>query len=229
MSVFRSETVACPLCGSEIDVDLVVSVNADRRPDLRAAILDNSFQRQACPSCGANFRIDPEFTYMDMGRGQYIGVWPLAERARWRACAEQTQQAFDAALGAEASPEARRLGERMQPRVVFGWPALIEKILARGAGIDDATLEVAKIAAMSSGGESPLPGERELRLVGVDDQTLTLGWVSSAEGRLGEALAVPRQLITDIEAEPAAWQELRADVAEGLMVDFQREMLADDE
>jgi hypothetical protein len=226
MSVFRTQTLPCPMCGAEVDFELVISVNADRRPDLRAAILDNSFQRQACPSCSTNFRVDPEFTYMDMGRGQYIGVWPVARRSEWRQCSERTQQAFDAALGAGASPAARKLGEKMQPRVVFGWPALIEKILARQAGIDDRTLEIAKVVAMGSGSEAPLPGQRELRFVALSGDDLVLAWVTTAESRLSAPMKVPRQLIADIEAEPAAWQELRDDVAEGLVIDFQREMLA---
>jgi hypothetical protein len=37
---------------------------------------------------------------------------------------------------------------------------------------------------------------------------------------------VPRQLIADIEAEPAAWQAVRETVADGDVVDFQRELLA---
>ncbi|HEX7441896.1 MAG TPA: CpXC domain-containing protein [Caldimonas sp.] len=119
-------------------------MNADRRPDFRDAILDGSFQRQPCPGCATPFRVEPEFT--DMKRGQYIGVWPTARRADWQACGEKTRAVFDDALGRNAPPEARRIGEDLDVRVVFGWPALVEKILARGAGIDDRTLEVAKLA-----------------------------------------------------------------------------------
>ena len=39
------------------------------------------------------------------------------------------------------------------------------------------------------------------------------------------ALSVPRQVIADIEADPGRWQALREDVAEGVVVDFQRDML----
>ena len=66
MSVFHTETVNCPACATPVEFKLVFSVNADRRPDLREAIVAGTFQRQPCPSCGAEFRVDPEFTYMEL-------------------------------------------------------------------------------------------------------------------------------------------------------------------
>lgn len=227
MSIFRSAEVACPACATPASFELVHSVNAGRRPDLRDAILDRSFQREACPSCGHAFRVEPEFIYIDLGRAQYIGVWPASKRGQWRACAAQTRGVFETALGRKATAEARSLGEGLVVRVVFGWPALVEKLLAQQAGIDDRTLEVAKLAVMRSQDEVPLPGRSELRLVGDRDGDLVLAWISgSLEEDPPPALRVPRQLIADIEAEPAVWQAVRATTAEGDVVDFQRELLA---
>jgi CpXC protein len=48
MSKFETQTLTCPSCGEAVDFEAVASVNADRRPDLREAILDFSFQRQVC-------------------------------------------------------------------------------------------------------------------------------------------------------------------------------------
>src|SRR5437879_9048961 len=79
MSMFQTMTVNCPECGTAVDFKAVISVNADRRSDLRAAIIDGSFQRQPCPKCGKDFRLDPELTYVDVGRGQWIAVFPVAK------------------------------------------------------------------------------------------------------------------------------------------------------
>lgn len=223
MSIFTTHTIQCPACATPIDFELVMSVNADRRPDFRDAILDGSFQRQPCPGCATPFRVEPEFT--DMKRGQYIGVWPTARRADWQACGEKTRAVFDDALGRNAPPEARRIGEDLDVRVVFGWPALVEKILARGAGIDDRTLEVAKLAVMRSSEETPLPGHRALRLVQVDDASMLFAWVG-AGGEPPPSWRVARQLIADIEAKPEAWKATRDTVASGDVIDFQRELLA---
>ena len=154
-------------------------------------------------------------------------MWPASKRGQWRERAAETRRVFETAMGRNATAEARSLGQGLVVRVVFGWPALVEKLLAQQAGIDDRTLEVAKLAVMRSQDETPLPGRSELRLVGERDGELVLAWVSAS---LAEepppAWRVPRQLIADIEAEPAAWQAVRDTTAEGDVVDFQRELLA---
>lgn len=227
MSIFRTHTLPCPSCGTPVDYQLVHSVNADRRPDLRDAILDGSFQLQECPSCGTPFRCEPEFTYLDQKRGQYIGVWPASRRHEWQACAAKTRQVFDDSLGVNAPREARVLGEKLSVRTVFGWPALVEKLIARDAGIDDRTLEAAKLAVMRTQGETPLPGQLELRLIAAEGGDPVLAWLGGgSEGAALPALKVPRKLIDEIEADPARWQALRDSVAEGDVVDFQRELLA---
>jgi hypothetical protein len=227
MSIFRTSEVGCPTCATPTSFELVHSVNAGRRADLRDAIIDGSFQSEACPSCGHVFRVEPEFIYMDLGRAQYIGVWPASKRGQWRACAAETRNVFESAMGRRATGEARSLGEQLVVRVVFGWPALVEKLLAQQAGIDDRTLEVAKLTVMRTQDETPLPGRSELRLVGERDGELVLAWLG---GGVDEdpppAWRVPRQLIADIEADPAAWQAARDTTAEGDVVDFQRELLA---
>ncbi len=225
MSIFRTLEAHCPTCDTAVAFELVYSVAADRRPDLREAILDGSFQRQACPSCGASFRADPEFSYMDIGNGLYIGVWPASTREQWREHAGRTQAVFDEMLGVGASAEAREIGAKLTPRAVFGWAALVEKILARQAGIDDTVLEVAKVAVTRMLEDMPLPGAHEFRLLRLEGADPVFGWVRTADGTVQGALRVPRRFIAAFETDPEKWQAARAKVADGLVVDFQREML----
>lgn len=226
MSIFRTIEVHCPKCATPVEFEVVYSVAADRRPDLRDAILDGSFQRQPCPSCGTSFRAEPEFSYMDIANGLYIGVWPVEKRTQWRECAERTRAVYEEMLGSGASSEAQELGRRLQPRAVFGWAALVEKIRARIAGIDDRTLEIAKAAVLRASDHMPIPGAEEFRLLRLEGDDPVCAWVRTADGTAHDALRVPRQLIADIDAAPDTWNAMREAVGDGLVVDFQREMLA---
>jgi hypothetical protein len=225
VSIFRYLDAQCPACATPVTFELVYSVNADRRPDLRESILDGSFQRMACPSCGTSFRADPEFSYMDMAHGQYIGVWPASKREQWHDFAQRTQEVFDQMLGSGATPEAQEIGKRLEPRAVFGWAALVEKILTKQAGIDDRTLEIAKAAVLRMQDTMPLPGVQEFRLLRMEGEDPVFGWVRTADGTASGAVKVPRKLIADIDGAPDTWRELRESVGDGLVVDFQREML----
>ena len=94
MSMFQTMTVNCPECCTAVDFKAVFSVNADRRPDLRAAIIDGSFQRQPCAQCGKAFQLDPEMTYVDVGRGQWIATFPVAKLGQWKDLEEQARATF---------------------------------------------------------------------------------------------------------------------------------------
>ena len=223
MSVFNTVAIACPACGSSVNFELVHSVNAARRPDLRAAILDRSFQRQACPSCGTMFRVAPTFTYLDIGRKQFIAAWPATEVTNWTVVEARSQAAYDRAFGAGSDGAALAAG--MQARCVFGWLGLNEKLIALEHGIADVALEMAKLATLQAMGEMKLGADREFRLVGATADELIVGWLRTSSEEIDDEYSVPRQLLKDIESAPDAWAALRADVSGGMFVDYRRLLL----
>ncbi len=226
MSVFNVMTVTCPSCGASVKFNTVLSVNADRRPDLRVAILAGSFQRQPCPECHAEFRLDPEMTYVDVARGQWIGVFPIAKIGHWQELEEQTRVTFDRAYGAKASGAAREIGAGMKARLVFGWAALREKLVAMDQGLDDVTLELAKIAMIRGMDKPPVGADTELRLGGVDGDSFAIAWLTAATEGVKEILRVPRSLYDEIAADEAGWSALRASLTAGPFVDANRFLLA---
>lgn len=226
MSIFQTLDVPCPTCKAVVSFDLVHSVNADRRPDLRQAILDRSFQRETCPACGLTFRVEPEFTYINLKRGQYIAVWPVSKRAEFKALEARCRAAFDKAFGAAAPPEAQALGKKVSMRMVFGWPALNEKLIAAENGIDDRSLELAKVGIVRNLDEVPVGDELELRLVALMDDELKLGWIRARSDELTDVISVSRNVVAEIEADPDPWQALREDVVGGAYVDYARGLIA---
>src|SRR5580698_8815544 len=111
MSVFHQATVACGKCGTANDVDLAASVNADRRPDLRTAILDGSFQALKCEKCGTALRLPAHLTYLDTGRGQWIVVDSFAALPNWKDAEAEAQDAYDVTFGPDAPDASREIGE----------------------------------------------------------------------------------------------------------------------
>jgi hypothetical protein len=223
MSLFRTVTTACPSCGKPNTFDLVHSVNADRRPDLREQILARRFQEQTCTGCTGALRVEPEFTYVHTGGRVWLAVWPASNLDAWDVSEARSRKAFDAFYGDKASEVAQAIGRELRVRVAFGWEAAREKLVAMEAGVDDMTLELAKIALLREVDGLGPQEDRELRLLGIDDaQRLVLGLFETGSEVLLETLSVSRGLLGEIEADEEGWQALRDRLRDGLFVDLSR-------
>lgn len=222
MSVFHRATATCGKCGTTNGVNLAASVNADRRPDLRAAILDSSFQSLKCESCGTALRLPAHLTYLDIGRGQWILVESFATLPNWKAAEAEALAAYDLAFGPDAPEVSREIGEGLAPRLVFGWPALREKLVAGDLGLDDTTLELLKMSLIATVPAPPVADETELRLTGGDDTTLRFAWIVSASEQEIATLEVPRDAYDDIADDPEEWEAARSDLAGHLFIDIKR-------
>jgi hypothetical protein len=230
MSMFKVVPMPCPSCGKSVEFNAVISVNADRRPDLRAAILDASFQREACPQCSKEFRLDPELTYMDVGRGQWIAAFPVAKLPDWQAIEAQVKDMFNRAYGEKASRAARQIGAGLTPRLTFGWSALREKLAIVEYGLDDVIVELTKTALFRGLDKPPVALHTELRFLGIqggaESETLAITWLNSADEGVREIFRAPRSLYDGIVADLGSWDALHSELLEGPFVDMNRLLIA---
>lgn len=222
MSRFDVKEFPCPECDQSVEFGVVASINADRRPDLRDAILDGSFQRGSCDHCGNNFRIDPEFAFLDVGRRQWILVLPGSEKMRWNHLESNAKFAFEISFGENAGGVAHELGKTMHSRVAFGWPAIREKLLCAEYGLDDVILEQLKLMLIKGLDNAMVGTDVELRLNGVEDSHLKLHWISAVDASPLEFLEIPRNLYDEIAADKEGWKELREQLTAGTFVDVDR-------
>ena len=162
MSLFHSASLNCPKCGTTANVERTASVNADRRPDLRDAIKDGTFQAIQCEKCGMPLRLPPHLTYLDVGRGSWILVEPPSLLEQWPEVEDEVFDVYAHAFGDEAPQIAQEIGEGLRPRLVFGWTALREKLICEDLGLDDTTLELLKMAIMRDVQHPPLADQTEL-------------------------------------------------------------------
>jgi hypothetical protein len=222
MSFIVQAAATCPTCGAEAKVEFPASINADRRPDLRAAILEGTLATQPCRACGERLTFEPQMTFLDVGRRQWIFAESAEARAGWPEIEAQAASIFDDAFGPAAPEAARTIGAGLIPRLVFGWPALAEKLLCNDLGLDDIALEQLKFAAIAEGSIPTLYAARELRLTGSDENTLVLSWLDPTDGTPIERLRIPQEAYVLIKAGGPAWDPLAARIAGGMYVDTAR-------
>ena len=225
MSLYHTETVSCPSCGEANRVDMFYSVNSDRRPDLRQAVLDRNFQQQTCSKCHSTFRVDPDLNYLDAQRGQWIAAHPFDRLGLWETVLADDVASFDKSYGPAASEGARDFGRSLAVRVVFGWPAFREKLVAQDAALDDRDLELLKMAILRRLPKAPLSQTVELRLVDVVDGKLVLCWVDAVSDEVVETLLVPMRAYDDIATDTESWGVLRETIGSQPFVDMQRLMI----
>jgi hypothetical protein len=226
MSLFLPVEAKCSKCGTQVKADLASSVNADRRPDLREAILDGSFQSMSCPECGTVVRFPAHLTYIDMERDQWILVEDGSRLMEWQEVEAEATELYDRSFGKRAPALQQSMGETIKARLVFGWPALKEKLLAQAAGLDDITLELFKISVLRNVPAPPLADMTELRLIDTEDDVLTLRWLKTVDEEGINDLPLERALYDEFASNLTAWAGLRADLEGVLFVDMKRILLA---
>ena len=222
MSIFDTMTLNCPACSKPMEFDVVASVNADRRPDLREEIIAESFQGKVCPACKAEFRLDPQMVYFHVAKGLWISVYPVSRLPDWPQLEQQAKTTFALAFGDRAPGAARQIGRTMKPRLTFGWAGLREKVIAADYQLDDVALEMAKSLLFRTLDRPPLSPGTEVRLVALAGDNMEFGWLELVTGKVVEILTVPRALYDGIVKDPKPWEPLRNDLTEGLYVDVFR-------
>lgn len=222
MSLFKTMVLACPACGTENDAEVVGSVNADRRPDFRDAILESRFQDTTCSNCATVFRNEPDFNYLDMGRGQWIAALPARAMIDYLAQEDRVTALFETSFGAKATPGAQEIGATLTPRLTFGWPGLREKLLTRELGLDDIALECMKTDLIRRLDNVPMAPGIELRLVRMVDGQMELVWINALSEQVIEGVTLKRDLYDAIVAAHEAWAPIRDVLADGPFVDMQK-------
>jgi hypothetical protein len=226
MSMFFTASATCPACEAEATLEYPSSVNADRRPDLREAILNHSLYMSRCPGCARPLAFEPHMTYLDVARGQWILAESISEVGNWREAEAEAVRIFDLAFGDGAPAVARTIGARLTRRLVFGWPALIEKLLCQEQGLDDAALEALKLAVLRDGPLRTISPTLELRLVGDDDDGLLFGWLDPTTGEELERLSIPEALYAQVKGDADSWGPLMRELSGSMFVDLNRVLRA---
>lgn len=222
MSLFHPVNLVCPTCQAAVSMMSVGSVNADRRPDFRDSILGDSFQDVTCEACSESFRLQPQFNYLDAGRGQWIAAMPSGRLRAHLEVEDEVSALFADSYGPKAPKAAQSVGQDLDVRVTFGWPAVREKILLREHYMDDIIVEMMKLHILRSVPSAPIAEGVELRCVQVGEDAMVFVWLETFTEKPIEEISGPRAVYKSIEANPEGWAKTRARLENGAFVDIQK-------
>jgi len=223
MSVFQERVVRCPRCSAAVHCTVAVSLNGPRVPAVVAAIRAGTFQRVACPECGAAVIADGPLMYTDFAQRHWVGVFPRPWEGSWRVLEHQPGESFRRAMVDHAAPVARGMADGFTVRTAFGLPALAEKLACWDAGLDDRVLEVLKLDLFRPPVSLPLSLDGRPRLVAVegDGQVLAL---AAPDG----VVRIDRAAYEEVASNPHRFAATLDAVAAGPYVDTGRILLTGD-
>ena len=222
MSLFHPVNLICPACEGAVTMMAVGSVNADRRPDFRDSILDDSFQDVTCGTCDESFRLQPQFNYLDAGRGQWIAAMPAGRLRAHLEVEDEISVLFADSYGPKAPQAAQSVAEGLEVRVTFGWPAVREKLLIRANDLNDIILEMMKMHILRSVPSAPIEEGVELRCVQVGEDAMTFVWLETFTEKPIQEISGPRAVYDAIAANPEGWAKTREKLENGAFVDMQK-------
>jgi hypothetical protein len=212
MSQTATHEVRCR-CGATVSVFCADSINAERHPHMRDAILSRTLHVFQCAACLTSISVDKPLLYVDLERRQLYGVHPAGERALEREHGEALIETWSRAVGDQAGAAARSLfdGASFHVRLCYGLEELREKLIAHDAGLRDLVIEGLKAEAMAQAEELQKLGVITLRLDGVrDDSQLVFVAERATEppSVLDVGLVIDRARYDALAA--LSWQELLA-------------------
>lgn len=140
MSRVVPETVRCPKCQRDSQVELHTSINVTLEPALEQQFLEGQLNRLECP-CGASVPLGADLLFHDMHEGLLV---------QWAASHPPVQmqpRLRELDLGSFRSSTT---GGPSTTRLVGSRNDLIEKVLILRLGLDDRVLELLKVMAAAS-------------------------------------------------------------------------------
>lgn len=164
MSITNNRDVQCE-CGVALSVFVADSINVDRHPHLRQAILEGTLHRFVCHACGRSVMVDAPFTYLDHTRRQVLFVVPRSELDSEEVAIAQAREAYGLSFGDRAPAGVQALGRGMLVRVCFGLLDLRDKIIADDAQLNDLLLEELKCLVLAT---QPALFELQIRALWLD-------------------------------------------------------------
>lgn len=130
MALESTAPVSCPACGHRFNAHIVQAIDAQKDPQLKAALLGERLNMAQCPSCHNIVSISVPMIYHDAERQLFAMLMPMG-MARSNADQQQVVGSLSQRFMNSLPPEERR-GYMFQPRMFLSLQSLVEDILIAG-------------------------------------------------------------------------------------------------
>lgn len=207
----------CPKCGVENEFLSIFEIDVADQPDYRDMIVDRTLLKEACESCGTEYRPQPRFAFFSRDHDLWVNASAWDERDNWRAGEEQARSTFDTYYNISTSMANRMRQGPLNQRLTFGWEALREKIIAAARGLNDVKLELFKLSLQQQSPERDDDGS-DLRLLEADEAELLLGRIAPPNEEIVDRMTIARRDYDAFEPDVS----LRKKLTEGTYVDLRR-------
>lgn len=191
MSTARPQWIRCP-CSATFQAELFEGLHVSRRPDLREQILDGTFHRFACPSCGEPVVLERRLAYTDFPRRQWFTVHPRIDLRHRDELAAFARRSFELTMQERAPELVQGWAGEMRQRVVFGLASLREKLVIFEAGLDDRFIELLKLQLCQEGVPA-MHADAYFHVTAIDSEVLSFE-VAPPPPPLPRARDAPREL-----------------------------------
>lgn len=134
----------CPACSAERTCIVFTSLNGMLLPTEIDHILDGTFERAQCDSCGHTWQPEHEMLYVDLRARHWIVMYPATARRSFA----RLERAVERLLADEFSHAPAVVAPALagvKPRLVFGHTMLAEALRTLRAGLDPALVEATKL------------------------------------------------------------------------------------
>lgn len=138
MSEIRKQTVTCPKCGKQIEIETRDSIELPYDTEQKEAVLKNTFFKVHCTQCDLLFPIAYRCIYNDLEQRYYIWLAPKMDELETTAIHEYNER-----IKNDNVLKLAQAGYRY--RIVRNDNELREKVIIFDNGLDDRYIETMKL------------------------------------------------------------------------------------
>jgi len=222
MLLMKNLTSVCPHCQSKNAFTWYGSLNLDRDIKMKTDLLGSGgLSLIKCSDCQVQYQEEPDLAIIYLSKRLWLIGHPIQQISNWKRLEKESLQNFTSTFGPNANSGFEALGLKVNPRVVFGWPALIEKILIYENNLDEKLIELAKYLIQKNLG--PSGREHELRFYCKDnDQFVFRSYNQKTRRLLTDKFSISTEMVESFKNENSDWGDFEKHFENTAWFDSQR-------